>query len=183
MFTRHRALKLLSALLMLIGMLLGPGQFAHAASSAASSNTSCYNISPAHSGHFLDVEGGSAQNGARIIQWYRTWNRNQVFRIFHIGNSNQVWITVEPVSKVVNYLDVSGSGAGSQVIQNTFNGSSSQQWVEETSGAGYRYRNVATGLYMDVQGASYAAGAPVVQWYGNGGLNQVFYLYETSCPA
>lgn len=39
---------------------------------------------------------------------------------------------------------------------------------------GSQLYNAATGLVLDVQGASYNRGAEIDVWYPNGGLNQVF---------
>ena len=61
-------------------------------------------------------------------------------------------------------------------------GSDSQQWQQIPVSYGVnKYRNVATGLFLDVSGYSYQAGAPLVQWYRAAGLNQQFGLYGTSC--
>ena len=76
-------------------------------------------------------------------------------------------------------LDLRAYNAGAQVVQMPYlYGSDSQQWQQIPVSYGVnKYRNVATGLYLDVQGSSYAAGAPLVQWYGTNGLNQIFTIY------
>ena len=71
-------------------------------------------------------------------------------------------------------LSVNSYAAGAPVIQWTNQGATSQQWQQIPITGGYKYRNVATGLYLDVSGYSYAAGARLVQWYGTNGLNQQF---------
>jgi hexosaminidase len=77
-------------------------------------------------------------------------------------------------------LTVNSYAAGAQVVQWTYHGGTTQQWVQVPSGSAYKYRNVWSGLYLDVQGYSYAAGAPLVQWYSTNGLNQQFYLRAQS---
>jgi hypothetical protein len=177
MLTRHRIFQVMAALIVLLTLMLGPAGHASAAT-----NGSCYFLSSGHSGHFLDVEGGSTADGARIIQWYRTWNTNQKFKFWHTTDMpSDVWY-IQSVSSN-KLLSVNSQVGGAPVIQWTSSNSASQQWLEiaTTQVGTYRYRNVATGLYLDVQGASYAAGAPVVQWTGNLNLNQIFSRYSTSC--
>lgn len=78
-------------------------------------------------------------------------------------------------------LSVNSSVAGAPVIQWTNQGATSQQWQTSSAESLYTFRNLATGLYLDVRGNSYAADAPLDQWYRNGGNNQLFALYETNC--
>ena len=74
-------------------------------------------------------------------------------------------------------LSVNSYAAGAPVIQWTNQSAATQQWQEIPTTGGSKFRNVATGMYLDVQGSSYAAGAPLVQWYGTNGLNQIFTIY------
>jgi cytochrome c len=177
MLARHRIFQVMAALIVLLALMMGPTRHVSAATDG-----SCYFLSPGHSGHFLDVEGGSTANGARIIQWYHTWNTNQRFKFWHTNDMpSDVWYIQSVASNKL--LSVNSQVGGAPVIQWTSLNHASQQWLEiaTTQVGTYRYRNVATGLYLDVQGASYAAGAPLVQWTGNLSLNQIFWRYSASC--
>jgi hypothetical protein len=92
---------------------------------------------------------------------------------------SDVWYIESVLSGKV--LIVERYTAGAPVVQLTNLGVASQQWTEIVITGGYKYRNVATGLYFDVSGSSYAAGAPLIQWSGTQGLNQVFARSTTSC--
>jgi hypothetical protein len=175
MSIRHRMLQLIAGLIVLLGFAFGP---ARAQPAAAAS--SCYYISAYHSGHFFDVEGGSAANGARIIQWYQSYTQNQRFSIFHPDNTPSDVRVIQSASSG-KVLSVNSSVAGAPVIQWSNQGAASQQWQQTSAEGLYTFRNLATGLYLDVRGYSYAAGAPLDQWYGNSGNNQLFALYETNC--
>ena len=175
MLIRHRIFQVMAALIVLLGFAFGSTGAAHAAT-----NSTCYYLSPVHSGHYLDVEGGSTADGARIIQWYRSWSANQKFKFWHDDSlPSDVWY-IESVSSG-KVLSVNSYAAGAPVLQWSNQSATSQQWIEIATAGGYKYRNVATGLYFDVSGYSYSAGAPLVQWSGTTGLNQVFARSTTSC--
>ena len=175
MITRHRIFTALAALLVLFGFAFGPA----GAQPAAASQTS-YTISAAHSFHNLDVQGGSTADGTPIIQWYQSYSSypsivpNQIWFFDAVpGAYDTYYIRSVKSGKV---LSVQRYTAGDPVVQLTNLGAASQQWHQEQVGAAYKYRNVATGLYLDVSGGSLAAGAPLIQWYQTSGLNQQFYL-------
>lgn len=120
---------------------------------------------------FLDVSGASTQPGAAIIQWSYT------------GGSNQVW-TLRPAGtdyEIVNQLSgqclTTDGVAGHWLFQWYCNGSAGQHWSSSiTPGnlVGYTIKNPASGLFLDVEGASGAQGAHLDVWYRNGGSNQFF---------
>lgn len=155
----------------------------------AASKDGCYYMIPAHSGHFLDVQGGRIGSGVPVIQWYRNWQANQKFKIWHFSAPNDNIVRIKPAADTGMGLMPSRYAAGAPIIiRETLSylavddiANSRATWVEEDYGTYYKYRNTATGLYLDVNGYSYAAGAPLVQWYGTGGLNQEFYLAEAAC--
>jgi hypothetical protein len=177
MFIRRRIFQVMAALIVLLGFAFG-----QAGSASAADTTKWLAIQPAHSGHNLDVQGGSTADGAPIIQWYRGYTSagafvaNQRWKFAAVPNTyDTYYITSELSGKV---LTVQRYTAGAPVVQLTNVGSPGQQWHEEYVGAARKFRNVATGLYLDVSGASYAAGAPIIQWYRTDGLNQQFYLAD-----
>jgi hypothetical protein len=165
----------MAALLVLLGFAFGPAGVRPAAASQTQ-----YTITAAHSGHWLDVEGASAANGARIIQWYQSYRSgcsgcpvgNEVWFFDAVpGSYDTYYIRSLSSGKV---LSVNSYAAGAPVIQWTNQGSAFQQWQSIPVTGGNKYRNVGTGLYLDVSGYSYAAGATLDQWYGTNGLNQQF---------
>lgn len=180
MFTRHRIFTVLTALIVLLTLLIEPAGVAPA--SAAQTR---YNITAAHSLQALNVEGASTANGARIIQWPLNAFSVPANTIWYYdavpGTSDTYYIRSYMDDKV---LSVNSYAAGAPVIQWTNQYVASQQWQEikvaTTIGTAYKYRNVATGLYLDVSGYSYKAGAQLDQWYQTGGLNQQFYISQTS---
>jgi hypothetical protein len=171
MVIRHRIIKLLAALLVLLGFVFGPAGAAPAAAA-----TSAYTITASHTGFALDVEGASTSDGARIVQW--------PLNVLYVP-ANELWaFSAVPGAPDTYYiqsvrsgrvLTVFSSAPGAAVVQWNNKNVSTQQWYEvKQGGTARKYRNVATGLYLDVSGASYNAGAPLVQWYQTNGANQVF---------
>jgi ricin-type beta-trefoil lectin protein len=72
--------------------------------------------------------------------------------------------------------------AGHQLYQFTCVGSPLQKWRGTVTSvfnpdAG-QLTNAASGLVMDVNGASATAGAAITTWYANGGRNQYFSYYQ-----
>lgn len=175
MFARHRLFQVLAALVVLMALMIGPAGAAHAA------GTSRYAVRPAHTLYYLNVEGGSTADGARIIQWYEasgTVHPNESWYFDAVpGTSDTFYIRSYSDDKVIS---VNSFVAGAPAIQWANQGAPSQQWQRVPfSGGSYKFRNVATGLYLDVSGYSYASGAKLVQWYATSGLNQQFYLDGT----
>jgi hypothetical protein len=86
-------------------------------------------IRPRHSGMVADIEGGSEDNCARLIQWSFTGNDNQWFRFQPVGGaSNTYTIMVRHSQKV---LDVRGATADENegIIQFDPNGDPNQQFA------------------------------------------------------
>jgi hypothetical protein len=169
MFTRQRIFTVMAALIVLLGLAFGP---AGATPAAAADTTTTHIIRASHSALVLDVEGGSTADGARIIQWNRTFSNNQHWVFDAVpGTSDAYYIRSVSSSKV---LSVNSYVAGAPVLQWANQGAATQQWVEVPINGISKFRNVATGLYLDVNGYSYSPGARLVQWYQTNGLNQQF---------
>jgi hypothetical protein len=175
MFTRHRITQLMAALIVLLGLLVGPAGVAP----ASAATLSCFYIQASNSLHYLDVEGASTANGARIVQWYQTGAQNQKFKVWHYDSQPDASYIESVWSGKV--LSVNSYVAGAPVLQWDNTGATAQQWQSIPVTGGAKYRNLATGLYLDISGDSRAAGARLVQWYGSGGGNQVFKQITTSC--
>jgi len=133
-----------------------------------------FTLKARNSGLLLDVSGQmSADAGASTIQQPST------------GGTNQQWLLAPGAADgeytLVNqhtglYLEVSGTAEGASIVQNDASGSDNQVW-EIVSDSGYCFiKNKGTGLYMDVEGGSAAAGATVLAWSLNKGSNQQWRL-------
>jgi hypothetical protein len=131
----------------------------------------------------LDVTGGAIGDGTPIVQWYNNQGNTPYHRQFEFrpvaGKANTYVIVAKHSGKT---LQASSLEAGAPIVQWVYReGRTSQQW-ERTPIAGiagtddYTFRNVMSNLYLDVAGASPAAGARLVQWYWTGASNQAFYL-------
>ena len=124
-------------------------------------------VSARHSGKVLDVAGGSADNGARIIQWDYHGGGNQLFRLEPLGDGSYR-LVAQHSGRV---LDVEGGSAdnGARIIQWDWHGGPNQQWKL----ARYAFAR-HSGKVLDVAGGSADSGAPIIQWDFHGGGNQLF---------
>lgn len=94
-------------------------------------DASYYQIVNRNSGMVLDVSGASKSTGAQIIQYANRHNLNQEWRLLPSASDCESGGACQIVN--VNsglILDVSGASlaAGAHIVQNTNNGTSSQQW-------------------------------------------------------
>ena len=117
-------------------------------------------ITAKHSGLRLNVPEASTKNGTQIIQWANN------------KDMNGLWETVNNPgmsgSSIRNRwsrqcLDVASTAAGAPVIQQPCDGTISQQWKsnseQEAGDAFFRnYRNVWSGLDLNVEGGIHGAG-------------------------
>lgn len=124
----------------------------------------------------LDVVGGSTANGAKVVQWYGHGTGNQRWNLVDQGNGTSA-IVNQNSGKCLTTDGV----AGHQLYQFSCVGSPYQQWrgnLQSVFGAEHGLANVASGLSMDVSGASGTAGAPIITWYSNDNSNQHFSYYQ-----
>jgi ricin-type beta-trefoil lectin protein len=134
------------------------------------------------SDHFfvLDVSGGSTAPGAEVVQWPGHGGANQRWNFVALPNGNELIVN----QKSNMCLTVSGV-AGRSLYQWYCNGDPRQEWrgdLEQIFGGSFRdgkaLSNPSTGLRADVEGRSGLAGARVVGWYANGGVNQHFGYWQ-----
>jgi len=170
---------------------------AGAVSPAAHADTTYSKLMAQHSGMVIDVQGGSTERGAPVIQWYDN------------GGANQHWTL--PITRAANLGDVAtdtvlnqNSGmclttdgvAGDQLYQypclTTASGEPfpTQEWeVKRVNANGVTWgsdvlRNPSSGLVVDVSQSSYRPGAPIIAWPENHAdffsytFNQVFEQYR-----
>ena len=128
-----------------------------------------------HSQKCLDVNGGSLDDGASIIQWQCHGGDNQQWRLEVAGDG---------YSRIVSRhsgkcLDVNGGSLddGASIIQWQCHGGDNQQWRLEVAGEGYsRIVSRHSGKCLDVNGGSLDDGASIIQWQCHGGENQNWLL-------
>jgi Ricin-type beta-trefoil lectin domain len=169
---RHLRWKVSAMLLTLVataaGVLLagGPAQAEATTSDLLISNLSWLN---------LGVRQGSTSAGTDIIQWTATGRNDQNWYSFYYTGESP---TVHRFENINSGLCMTTDGvAGHALTQQPCSSSNSRQaWIPSYVwwAAGYTLYNPATGLNMDVAGASYGAGAEIDAWYPNNQLNQVF---------
>jgi Ricin-type beta-trefoil lectin domain-like len=120
---------------------------------------------------YVDVSGASTQAGAAIIQWPYNGGQNQVWTLRPAGTNYEI------VNKGSGQCITTDGVAGHWLYQSGCNGSAGQQWSTSLTPGNlvtYTIGNPASGLYMDVEGASGSQGAHLDGWYRNGGWNQLF---------
>ncbi len=136
-----------------------------------------YELNPQHnSGMCLDIQGGSTENGAQLIQFDCTNRPNQRFRFFRIaGNVYQIRAVHSD-----RCLDVWGGSIenGAQLIQFDCGNQANQRFrlLEDSPSAGLTSRIAAvhSGRCLDVRGASNANSAHVIQFDCGNQANQRF---------
>lgn len=160
---RKLALTATAAAAMLTGGLL-------AGSGTANASGPHFRIAP-YSNEFLylDVAGGSYDNGAGIIQWSLSGD-NQVFTLQPSGSH------FELVNRMSGKCVTTNGVAGAQLFQWDCSGAVNQLWDTSLTPSStlYNIRSVYSGLYVDVSGGSVSQGAAIDTWYWNNGNNQWF---------
>jgi len=143
-------------------LLVGPG--------AANAGGPHFRIAPSSNEFlYLDVAGGSFDNGAGIVQWSLSGD-NQVFTLQPSGSH------FELINRNSGKCMTTNGVAGAQLFQWDCSGAANQLWDTSLTPNGYNYwiRSVYSGLYVDVSGGSITQGAAIDTWYWNNGSNQWF---------
>jgi hypothetical protein len=119
----------------------------------------------------LDVERASTQLGAKVIQFVGTGGTNQKWTFSTRSDGQQQIVN----NRSGMCLTTNGTD-GSQLYQWTCNNGPRQVWsgvlspsIEFTA---HRLTNPASGLAVDIEGNSGAAGARVIGWYPNTNAGQ-----------
>ncbi|WP_440065304.1 RICIN domain-containing protein [Streptosporangium sp. OZ121] len=123
-------------------------------------------IAGGQSGRCVDVNGGTATNGAQA----QLWDCN--------GGTNQRWTYTSGKQLQVfgnKCLDAynQGTSNGTQVIIWDCNGQTNQQWNLNSNGT---ITGVQSGLCLDANGGGTANGTRIILWSCNGGANQQWSL-------
>ena len=133
----------------------------------------------------IDVQGGSTERGAPVIQWYDNGGANQHWTLAITRAANLGDIATDTVRNQNSGMCLTTDGvAGHALFQWYCNGGSGQEWQGSitkkfsSTFTGGALRNPASGLNVDIEGASPWAGARVIGWSPNGGENQRFHYYQ-----
>jgi beta-lactamase superfamily II metal-dependent hydrolase len=155
-----------------------------------------YSIRAAHSGKVLDISGGSAYPGAKVIQWDKKpsgANLNQLWRLeYHNAFADE---PVSFISALDNTfaLDISGgldSNGVDAVVWPYAPGKANQSFaVIKPNGNvtppssyvlpdGIYALDLASspGFSLDIAQASLTQGAQLISWYTSSQINQLFYI-------
>ncbi|GAA2965392.1 RICIN domain-containing protein [Actinokineospora diospyrosa] len=133
-----------------------------------------HELRPLSSDKCLDVDGGSLEDGANVIQWSCHGGLNQQWQLVLVESDDIYQVFSAGSGKC---LDVSGASTdnGASVIQWECHGDLNQQWqLIPGPGSTYELQAVHSGKCLDVTGADPADGVAVIQWECHGGDNQAW---------
>jgi len=142
-----------------------------------------YFIKNVHSGKYLDVTYGSADNGVNIQQWERNGAAAQKFKLVSAGNGYYYLYT--GASGYTKVVDVEGkkSANGTNILQYAFNGATNQQFkLQQQADGTYAILTRVSGdkSGLDVYEWSSENGGNVNQWEFWGGACQKWILEKTN---
>ena len=141
--------------------------------SSSFKNGACYKIKNVNSGLYMQVEGGSASNGANVQQWGTADNTvHDIWKIIDAGSG--YYYLVSGVGDGGTYvLDVTGksnqNGANIEIYQ--YNGLSNQQfYITQNSDGSYIIKTRISGnnSAVEIKDAGIQSGNNVQQWTLNG---------------
>lgn len=136
-----------------------------------------YRIVNRNSIKVVDVNGGSAADGASVIQWPYNGGNNQQWQI--IDNGGGYYRIINRNSGKALDVNQSSTADGASIIQWPWNGGNNQQWQIINNGGGYyRIINRNSSKSLDVNQNSTADGATIIQWPWNGGNNQQWQIIQ-----
>jgi hypothetical protein len=140
-----------------------------------------YKIVARHSGKVLNVDGASAANGARIVQWpFGGAATNDEWELLDIGGGFHR-IVARHSGKDLNVQGASVAD-GAQIIQWPYGGAATNdEWRVEDLGDGFhRIVSRHSGKVLEVEGASTADGALVKQRSWSGASHQQFQIVSVT---
>jgi hypothetical protein len=182
--TVRTATRAAAVALVAVGLLAGAG----ISSAQASTGNTVYRGSQAHwitasyDGMNLAVANNATWAGAPVIQWYndggteQKWYFDQVydtsggFQGYMLRNENSGMCLLED------------GIAGDWLYQEPCDQNNAAElfWHYGAAGTDNHFQARNGGLYVDVSGYSYGAGANIDGWYQNGGANQNFWVTNVS---
>jgi len=132
-------------------------------------------------GMVLDVTGASSEDGAGVQVHEENGSRAQTFQMVDAGTDDE-GRQLYRIRTASSGGWLTASSQGTQVMQTGSLGdfSSADAWYFAWDGAGLALTNAATGLVLDVAGASYANATAVQTWTSNASQAQRFLPRETT---
>ena len=150
------------------------------ASISAPDQTAYYKLVNKNSGKVMDVNGGSYNSGANIIQWNYTSGVNQQWQFVKTASGDYKIIN----QKSGKVLDVSGgsTSTGANLIQSDDTNAASQHWqlIVGTGNGYFKIKNTNSTYLADVTGSSTAAGAQLIQSSDTGVNSQQWQLVKVN---
>ena len=133
-----------------------------------------FEIENQESGLVVDVNAGSTDNGAMVIQWQSGGNSNQRWNFIPTTNGYY------QIKNAFSGLDLNVTGASKEseakIVQWQFGPEGNDQWLPARQADGsYTFSNRNSGLFLDNPGGS-TAGAQLDQAKASDGANQKFKL-------
>ncbi|HBX53104.1 MAG TPA: hypothetical protein DEH02_18735 [Bacteroidales bacterium] len=134
-----------------------------------------YYIISVNSGKNLDVEGGSVENGVKLIQYSNNGYDNQRFKFkLHADGAYSIMC-----KKSGLFLDVFENSIedGAPIVQWQYSGNDNQKFevlVQKDGSVIFICKH--SDKSFDIKSASLDDGATLIQWINSGGANQKFKL-------
>ena len=142
------------------------------------SNQQAVLLISANSALALDVENGSLEAGAKIMQFPVHSGLNQQWVITPVPKPLETGLVAIVAVHSQMVLDVGSFSLenGAEIIQHPFNGGGNQQWRMRQEGPNmFRFQNYHSGKWLDIREGSVDAGARLIQWdYSQLAVNQIF---------
>jgi hypothetical protein len=182
----RRAIKRAAATVLVAGGLLaGTGAAAHASTTTTYTvyqDTQAHWITASYDGMNVAVANSATYWGAPVIQWYNTGGTEQKWyfdRVYDQNGTFQGYLLRNEHSNLC--LGTDGT-AGHQLYQWPCNPAISAElfWYGPWSPVSTQVYFYNSGMFLDVSGYSYGAGAAIDLWYDNGGSNQYFWITNVS---
>ncbi|MBS2966525.1 RICIN domain-containing protein [Actinocrinis puniceicyclus] len=134
-------------------------------------------ITAEHDGMNVAVADNGTDAGHRVVQWYNDGGAEQKWYFDQVYDSTSGFEGYLLRNQNSGLCLSTDGNAGDTLFQDYCNPANGAEWFTVgTSGADNRIFNRYTGLYLDVSGYSYAAGANMDLWYWNGDSNQWFWI-------
>ncbi len=148
--------------------------YLEAVDSNIASGTYKLSLGVRNSNKYIDVAGGSRNNGANIAVWENTNSDAQYWRVERLANG----LYSLQNTRSGKYLDVTGaspySGANIAIWQST--GACAQKWAIVNSGDGYSLISSCGGMALDVTDGNISNGINIRTWYPNDAAAQRVYF-------
>lgn len=134
-----------------------------------------YAVRSKSNGLYLDIAGGSSDNGAAMIIWPGHFNLNQLYDVSNTTSGTMIRAAHSGLA-----LDVYGASSvsGAAIIQWTPHGNANQLWnfKRNADDGSLTIISKMSGLVLDVYGGYSSPGTKIIQWPSHGGDNQRWFF-------